>query len=116
MPAADAIVPSSVIGMLLFVASELMFFAGFISAFTISRAGARAVTWSVPGRRCCRPRDGGEHGGAVRERRPGLRGLAAVQPAVATRPSRTLLARLDARRRVRRPPGTGMVAAAQPGA
>jgi cytochrome c oxidase subunit III len=43
------VVPSSVLGMLLFVASELMLFLGFISAFTISRAGARASQWNVPG-------------------------------------------------------------------
>lgn len=42
------VVPSSVLGMLLFIASELMFFAGLISAFTISRAGAAAGTWTVP--------------------------------------------------------------------
>jgi heme/copper-type cytochrome/quinol oxidase subunit 3 len=38
-------VPSSVLGMLLFVASELMFFAGLISAFTISRAGSTDAMW-----------------------------------------------------------------------
>ncbi len=41
-------VPSSVLGMLLFVASELMFFAGLISAFTISRAGSTDAMWITP--------------------------------------------------------------------
>lgn len=34
--------------MLVFIGAELMFFAGLISAFTISRAGARPGMWSVP--------------------------------------------------------------------
>ncbi len=42
------IVPSSVLGMLLFIGAEVMFFAGFISAFTISRAGVPAGSWSLP--------------------------------------------------------------------
>lgn len=42
------VVPSSVLGMMLAVASEVMFFAGLISAFTISRAGTPAGTWQVP--------------------------------------------------------------------
>jgi heme/copper-type cytochrome/quinol oxidase subunit 3 len=42
------IVPSSVLGMLVFVAAEIMFFAGLISAFTISRAGVPAGSWSLP--------------------------------------------------------------------
>jgi len=42
------IVPSSVLGMLLLAASELMFFAGLFSAYTISRAGAAKGTWSIP--------------------------------------------------------------------
>ncbi len=41
-------VPSSVLGMLLFVGAEVMFFAGLISAFTISRAGADAMAWMPP--------------------------------------------------------------------
>ncbi len=40
------LVPSSVLGMLLFVAAEVMFFAGLISAFTIVRA--RAPIWPPP--------------------------------------------------------------------
>jgi heme/copper-type cytochrome/quinol oxidase subunit 3 len=34
--------------MLIFVGTEVMFFAGLISAFTISRAGAAPGTWSLP--------------------------------------------------------------------
>ena len=41
--------PPSVLGMLVFIAAETMFFAGLISAFTISRAGARPGVWSIPG-------------------------------------------------------------------
>jgi heme/copper-type cytochrome/quinol oxidase subunit 3 len=44
-----AVVPSSVLGTLIFVVAEVMFFVGMISAFTISRAGAPAGTWPVPG-------------------------------------------------------------------
>jgi heme/copper-type cytochrome/quinol oxidase subunit 3 len=40
------LVPSSVLGMLLFVAVEVMFFAGLISAFTIIRAGS--PVWPPP--------------------------------------------------------------------
>jgi heme/copper-type cytochrome/quinol oxidase subunit 3 len=42
------VVPASVLGMLVFVGAEVMFFAGLISAFTISRAGARPDPWSLP--------------------------------------------------------------------
>jgi len=41
-------VPSSVLGMLVFVGAEVMFFAGLISAFTIARAGARSDQWTLP--------------------------------------------------------------------
>jgi heme/copper-type cytochrome/quinol oxidase subunit 3 len=41
-------VPSSVLGMLIFVGTEIMFFAGLFSAFTISRAGAAGATWDLP--------------------------------------------------------------------
>ena len=41
-------VPSSVLGVLLFASAEMMFFAGLISAFTISRAGARPGQWTLP--------------------------------------------------------------------
>lgn len=44
-----AVVPSAVLGTLIFVVAEVMFFVGMISAFTISRAGAPAGTWPVPG-------------------------------------------------------------------
>jgi cytochrome c oxidase subunit 3 len=40
------LVPSSVLGMLMFVAAEVMFFAGLISAFTIVRAGS--TVWPPP--------------------------------------------------------------------
>jgi cytochrome c oxidase subunit 3 len=40
-------VPSSLLGMLVFIASEAMFFAGLISAFTIVRSGA--PVWPPPG-------------------------------------------------------------------
>lgn len=41
------VVPASVLGMLIFVGTEVMFFAGLISAFTISRAGAAPGTWGL---------------------------------------------------------------------
>jgi cytochrome c oxidase subunit 3 len=41
------LVPSAVMGMLIFVFTELMLFAGLISAFTIVRAGA--LVWPPPG-------------------------------------------------------------------
>lgn len=43
------VVPSSVLGMLLVVGAEIMFFAGLISAFTITRAGAPFGSWRLPG-------------------------------------------------------------------
>lgn len=43
------VVPSAVLGTLIFVVAETMFFVGLISAFTISRSGAPAGTWPVPG-------------------------------------------------------------------
>lgn len=42
------VVPSSVLGMLLFIGAEVMFFAGLISAFTITRAGAAPDSWALP--------------------------------------------------------------------
>jgi cytochrome c oxidase subunit 3 len=48
-PARRPVVPSSVLGTLIFVVTETMFFVGMISAFTISKAGAPAGTWPVPG-------------------------------------------------------------------
>jgi cytochrome c oxidase subunit 3 len=41
------LVPNGVMGMLIFVFTELMLFGGFISAFTIIRSGA--VVWPPPG-------------------------------------------------------------------
>lgn len=42
------VVPSSVLAMLVFVGTEIMFFAGLISAFTITRAGSPPLAWSLP--------------------------------------------------------------------
>jgi len=42
------VIPASVLGMLLLVGAETMFFAGLISAFTISRAAANPGVWSLP--------------------------------------------------------------------
>jgi heme/copper-type cytochrome/quinol oxidase subunit 3 len=42
------VVPASVLGVLLFVGTEVMFFAGLISAFTIARAGAEPGRWTLP--------------------------------------------------------------------
>jgi len=42
------VVPSSVLGMLVVIGVEVMFFAGLISAFTISRAGADPSVWQRP--------------------------------------------------------------------
>jgi heme/copper-type cytochrome/quinol oxidase subunit 3 len=39
------VVRNSVLGMLLFIGAELMFFAGLISAFTITRAAVPAGAW-----------------------------------------------------------------------
>lgn len=41
------LVPSAVLAMLIFVGTEIMLFAGFVSAFTIMRASA--VVWPPPG-------------------------------------------------------------------
>jgi len=43
----EPVIANSVLGMLIFVASETMFFAGLISAFTIVRSGA--MVWPPPG-------------------------------------------------------------------
>lgn len=43
------VVPSGVLGMLIFVVVEAMIFAGFISAFTIARANAPGQIWPPPG-------------------------------------------------------------------
>lgn len=42
------VIPNSVLGTLIFVGSEVMFFAGLISAFTITRAGSTPLAWSLP--------------------------------------------------------------------
>jgi heme/copper-type cytochrome/quinol oxidase subunit 3 len=42
------VVPSGLLGMVIFVATEVMFFAGLISAFTISKAGAPRDAWNLP--------------------------------------------------------------------
>ncbi len=42
------VVPNSVLATLIFVGTEVMFFAGLISAFTITRAGALPLAWSLP--------------------------------------------------------------------
>ena len=43
------VVPSGLLGMVIFVGTEVMFFAGLLSAFTISKAGAPGVEWYLPG-------------------------------------------------------------------
>ena len=42
------VVPSGLLGMVIFVGTEVMFFAGLISAFTISKAGAPKDAWNLP--------------------------------------------------------------------
>jgi cytochrome c oxidase subunit III len=42
------LVPSGLLGMVIFVGTEIMFFAGLISAFTISKAGAPRGAWNLP--------------------------------------------------------------------
>lgn len=42
------VVPSSVLGMLVFVATEVMFFTGLFSAVTITRAGSAPLSWALP--------------------------------------------------------------------
>ena len=42
------VVPSGLLGMMIFVGTEVMFFAGLISAFTISKAGAPRDAWNLP--------------------------------------------------------------------
>lgn len=48
-PLQRPVVSSAVLGTLIFVVAEVMFFVGLISAFTVSRAGAPPGTWPVPG-------------------------------------------------------------------
>jgi cytochrome c oxidase subunit 3 len=48
-PAArQEVVPSGLLGMVILVGTEVMFFAGLISAFTISKAGAPRDAWNLP--------------------------------------------------------------------
>jgi len=42
------VVPSSVLAMLIFIGTEVMFFSGLISAFTITRAGSPPLAWTLP--------------------------------------------------------------------
>jgi heme/copper-type cytochrome/quinol oxidase subunit 3 len=42
------VVPSGLLGMVIFVGTEVMFFAGLISAFTIAKAGAPRDAWNLP--------------------------------------------------------------------
>jgi len=43
------IAPSGVVGMLIFIVTEVMLFAGFLSAFTITRSNALMGMWPPPG-------------------------------------------------------------------
>lgn len=43
------VLPNAVLGMLIFVVAEVMFFAGVLSAFTIIKAGALPGMWPPPG-------------------------------------------------------------------
>jgi cytochrome c oxidase subunit III len=43
------VVPSAVLGMLIFVLAEIMFFAGTLSAFTIVKSGTMPGMWPPPG-------------------------------------------------------------------
>ena len=47
--ARQPVVPDAILGTLVFVAAETMFFVGMISAFTISRSQALPGTWPMPG-------------------------------------------------------------------
>ena len=46
-PGREPLVPSAVLGVLIFIGAEIMMFAGFISAFAIVKAGAMGV-WPPP--------------------------------------------------------------------
>ena len=46
-PAREPLLPNSVLGMLMFVGTELMLFAGMLSAFAIIKSGA--IVWPPPG-------------------------------------------------------------------
>ncbi len=47
-PGREPLVPSAVMGVLIFIGAEIMMFAGFISAFAIVKAGSMGV-WPPPG-------------------------------------------------------------------
>lgn len=48
LPGREPLVPSAVMGVLIFIGAEIMMFAGFVSAFAIVKAGAMGV-WPPPG-------------------------------------------------------------------
>lgn len=48
-PRRREVAPSGVVGMLIFIMAEIMFFAGLLSAFTITRASALMGVWPPPG-------------------------------------------------------------------
>ena len=91
------VVPNSLLGMLIFVAAEIMLFLGFISAFTISRAGAPVGTLEPARDGPAHHGDDDQHGGARRERRVSVRGTASASAAHRAG-QRTLLARVAPRR------------------
>src|SRR4051812_38479886 len=43
------VVPNAVLGMMIFITSEVMFFAGMMSAFTIVRASSMPLMWPPAG-------------------------------------------------------------------
>lgn len=47
MPQRRMLLPNQILGMGIFIVTEMMFFAGLISAYSISRAGA--ISWPPPG-------------------------------------------------------------------
>ncbi len=49
VPQRKPAVPSAMLGMLVFIVTEVMFFAGLVSAFTISKANAAMGMWPPPG-------------------------------------------------------------------
>ena len=47
--ARKALVPNAILGVLIFIVTEAMLFAGLISAFVISKSGAAPGAWPPPG-------------------------------------------------------------------
>jgi len=45
----EPIIPHAVLGMLIFIATEVMFFAGLVSSFTVVRLSAEGGVWPPPG-------------------------------------------------------------------